>query len=967
MPADSHHETLEQSTATHDWQHSFVSELPPLPGEHSGTSVDLAAALWPTESTDDAAEAVDGPAAPGYRLVRKLGGGAMGEVYLARHLRLGRLVALKVIRAEASGPQWRARFLAEAQAVARLQHPNIVQIYEVGESADRPYLALEYVAGGSLAERLHRCALAPGAAASLVQVLARAVQHAHDRGIIHRDLKPANVLLQELDCPKVADFGLASIDPGARSEGIVGTPSYMAPEQDGRSGGRVGPWTDIYALGSVLYECLCGRPPFRGRTIEETLAAVHNQPPPDLPATVPHDLRTICAKCLEKQPQRRYASATDLADDLGRFLRGEPILARPVGTAERLWKWARRRPVVAGLLGLLTLAGITLVVVGAIYQSLLRESLKQTERQRSRAEANYQQALAAVDRLLSRVGSERLTKVPGVDEVRAELLEDALAFYSGFLKAAEEPDPALRWETARAHMQVGKIEQLLGRNDVAENHYRAGVSRFEQLSADFPGRGEYRDALADARLRLGQLLGPGAKSADAGSEFEQARTLWAAMSADARVADCDHAAGAWHQSAGRLNDAEACYQRALEKRRELVAADGTDAARRDLAMSLHNLAGLCLTVNRRGEALPYQTEAVQLFEQLARSRPNDEESRRLWAAGLHTLGVLHAWSGKHDKARQSYEQAIQLREALARFHPNAPDFQGSLARTYLNLAAVDLDTGRGLEAEKHTRQGVAILQRVVDQYPQDWEQTKSLIGAMTNLALMLQSTKRMDEAESVYLRAIALCEALIQAQPGNPHFTTSLSALSVNRGNLEKFRKRHRESLPWYGKSIRAADAALARDSRLMEARRWRLNAYGSRARALDALQEYDAAVSDWDAVVEQSPPDDVNVYRLFRSTALARARMYQRLDAEAESLSPKLRDAPSFHHLAESCAAAAAKASGDDRLSAGERTEWSRVFSRRTHTLMSQAILAADWRGRGELIVELFRNPELRRLPPSE
>lgn len=967
MPADSHHETLEQSTATQDWQHSFVSELPPLPEMHSGTSLDLAAALWPTESSDDAAESVDGPATPGYRLVRKLGGGAMGEVYLARHLRLDRLVALKVIRAEASGPQWRARFLAEAQAVARLQHPNIVQIYEVGESADRPYLALEYVAGGSLAERLHQTALAPNPAAKLVQILALAVQHAHDRGIIHRDLKPANVLLQELDCPKVADFGLASIDPGAQSEGIVGTPSYMAPEQDGRTGGRVGPWTDIYALGSVLYECLCGRPPFRGRTIEETLSAVHSQPPPDLPQTVPHDLRIICAKCLEKPPERRYASAAELADDLGRFQRGEPIRARPVGAAERLWKWARRRPVVAGLLSLLTLAGITLIVGGAIYQSLLRESLEQTEQQRSRAEANYQQALAAVDRLLSRVGSERLTHVPGVDEVRAELLEDALAFYSGFLKAAEAPDPALRWETARAHVQVGKIEQLLGRNDVAENHYRDGISRFEQLSADFPERGEYRDALADGHLRLGQLIAPGAKSADAGAEFGKARTIWMALHADARVADCDFAAGAWHQSAGRLNDAETRYRQALEKRRELVIAAGTDAARRDLAMSLHNLAGLCLTVNRRGEALPYQIEAVELFEQLARSRSNDEESRRLWAAGLHTLGVLHAWSGKHDEARRCYEQAIPLREALVRFHPNAPDFQGSLARTCLNLAAVDLETGRAFEAEQHTRQGVAILQRVVDQFPQDWEQTKSLIGAMTNLALLLQSTKRMDEAESVYSRAISLCEALIRAQPENPHFTTSLSALYLNRGNLEKFRKQHRESLPWYEKSIRAADAALASDPRLMEARRWRLNAHGSRARALDALQEYDAAVTDWDAVVAQSPPDDIVVYRLFRSTNLARARMYQRLDTEAELLGSLLRDSPSFHHLAESCAAAAARAGGDDRLSVGERTEWSRVFSRRAHGLMSQAILAADWRGRVELIVELFRNPELRGLPTPE
>jgi WD40 repeat protein len=290
------------------------------------------------------------PAVPGYAIEKVLGRGGMGVVYKAQHLALKRTVALKMVLAGGhAGPQEMARFRFEAEAVARLQHPNIVQIHEVGEADGYPYFALEFVEGGSLAQKLAGKPLPVRAAARLVEVLARAMQLAHSRNVVHRDLKPANVLLTADGTPKVTDFGLArqlDSDSGETQAGaIMGTPSYMAPEQASGRTHDAGPAADVYALGALLYECLVGRPPFKATTVGETLEQVRTRepmPPSRVQAKVPVDLETICLKCLRKEPEKRYASAAELADELGRFLQGEPILGRPVGRRERAAKWVRR-------------------------------------------------------------------------------------------------------------------------------------------------------------------------------------------------------------------------------------------------------------------------------------------------------------------------------------------------------------------------------------------------------------------------------------------------------------------------------------------------------------------------------------------------------------------------------------------------------------------------------------------------
>jgi tRNA A-37 threonylcarbamoyl transferase component Bud32 len=367
--------------------------------------------------------ATDGFSPPGYEIIEELGRGGMGVVYKARQVKLNRTVALKMILAgRHAGAADLQRFRTEAEAIARLRHPNIVAVYEVGEHEGRPFLSLEFCEGGSLDRKLAGNPLPPQKAAALVQTLAEAMQAAHQANVIHRDLKPANVMLGGDGTPRITDFGLArKLDEVGQTQtgAIMGTPSYMAPEQ-AESKKDVGPAADVYALGAILYQTLTGRPPFRAATTLDTIIQVVSDepvPPRQLNATVPVDLETVCLRCLQKDPRRRYASAAELAQDLGRFLAGEPVLARPVGSLERVGKWARRNPAVAGLLAAVAAALLLGVAVSGFFaidasrqasQARLNEeaALKNAEQARdneTRAMKARQELETSNDRLLTSV------------------------------------------------------------------------------------------------------------------------------------------------------------------------------------------------------------------------------------------------------------------------------------------------------------------------------------------------------------------------------------------------------------------------------------------------------------------------------------------------------------------------------------------------------------------------------------
>jgi hypothetical protein len=419
------------------------------------------------------------PELAGYRVLGFLGKGGMGVVYKALHLPLNRVVALKLMRAGPDAdPDLRARFRKEAESAARLQHPNVVQIYEVGQVGEVPYIALEYAEHGTLADRLGGKPQPPRAAAELVRTLARAVHAAHQCGILHRDLKPANVLLQRdpgqgggellAAIPKIGDFGLARPIEGGSGLSlagqIVGTPGYMAPEQAG-AGRDVGPAVDVYALGVILYEMLTGRPPFLGHDPLDTLRQVRSQepvPPSRLQPKVPRDLETVCLKCLHKEPHHRYVPAEALAEDLDRFLAGRPILARRAAPLERLAKWVRRRPAVAALLALSLLGLLLGLAEGLRYQRQLERHNVELRREREHAEKVIELLKlthAALQEVVRLSGPDAEGNPVGEESWEAGLR--TVAAYNEEIARRCGDDPDLQDEAAAARQVAERINTAL--------------------------------------------------------------------------------------------------------------------------------------------------------------------------------------------------------------------------------------------------------------------------------------------------------------------------------------------------------------------------------------------------------------------------------------------------------------------------------------------------------------------------
>jgi tRNA A-37 threonylcarbamoyl transferase component Bud32 len=477
---------------------------PDRSADAAATTLDVqATGAFPHQPTSPSEAA---PQVPGYEVLGTLGRGGMGVVYRARHLALKRLVALKMIRHTGQADEAeRARFKAEGEAVARLSHPNIVQVFEVGEVQGQPFCALELVEGGSLAQKLKGRPLPAREAARLVEALAQAMHLAHSRNVVHRDLKPTNVLLTEEGTPKVTDFGLArqlDTDSGQTQTGIImGTPSYMAPEQASGQAHAAGPAADVYALGAILYEALTGCPPFKGATLLETLEQVRSSepvPPTRLVPRLPRDLETICLKCLQKEPERRYSSARELADDLGRFQRGEPVTARPVGVVERLGKWVRRRPAVAGLLAamlLLAVVGGGLTAWFAVEARIARAD-RAADARTQEAELQKRDALARAEVAETRehtatIGFARMVARP-------------LGYQSGLLGPAERD--AL-WELAATDNDQARLiffEEGLASPEKAIRLQRRGPWAVQAAVGLDPGRrAQVRDLLL-GRLREGQ-------------------------------------------------------------------------------------------------------------------------------------------------------------------------------------------------------------------------------------------------------------------------------------------------------------------------------------------------------------------------------------------------------------------------------------------------------------------------------
>ena len=704
-------------------------------------------------STGSAAMLAAAPAVgpvPGYELLETLGTGGMGVVWKARQKNLPRLVALKRLRP--AGPlseDLRVRFRREAEAVARLQHPNIVQIYEVGEQDGESFLVLEYVACGSLAQKLADGPLPPGPAAALVETLARAIHFAHEQGIIHRDLKPANVLLMPDGTPKVTDFGLAKLLGASESSAtqtgaILGTPSYMAPEQ-ARGEATVGIAADVYALGAILYETLTGRPPFRGPSALETLAQVRDNdpvPPRTLQPKVPRDLQTICLKCLQKEPRRRYASAAELADDLRRFANGEAIRARPVGRLERLRKWVRRKPSLALLLGLLSLA-IAGAIGGAVWhERRLRQEVVRAEDAETRARRQYREARTLSNRIVGRLTDLKKTSLPGERELLAGVLDDALAFYRSAMESNANSDAETRADTALTLRQLGRMQVYLGRPEKIDS-LRKAAHLYEQLAAEEPAQLEHIEELALCYNDLGCCT--------AGEESVT-----------------------WHEKALAL--------RAEMARRQ--PDDLTHTA--SLAQSHHNLAARLQHEGRGGPIEAHYEQTIALAKKVLAQRPELIQTREILAQSYCNLGLIYhhtdranpQFAERRRQADDYFRQAESLLGPLLTEYPGHLEYHHTLAAVRLNWGNLLLDT-EGLDpALKVYGRGIELIEEVLRKEPSFSVARENALNLHGARAQAYESRSRFAEAVKDWDRVIELAEG-----PRRPTFRLRRAVALIRGGD----------------------------------------------------------------------------------------------------------------------------------------------------------------------------------------
>jgi serine/threonine protein kinase len=855
--------------------------------------------LW-TTAPPGTRTALSRIAPDGYEILDELGRGGMGVVYKARQLRLNRLVAVKMIRAgDEAGPAALARFRTEAEAAARVQHPHIVQVYEIGEKDGQPYCVMEYVNGGSLARCLAGAPLEPIASARLLETLARAVQAIHDQGILHRDLKPANILLhlapddnatitsdmlQSPGCvPKISDFGLAKPAESAgltQTGAVLGTPSYMAPEQADSRSQIIGPCADVYGLGAIFYELLTGRPPFRGVNVLETLEQVRRRdpvPPRQLQPAVPRDVEIICLKCLEKEPAKRYASAAALADDLERFRQNRPILARPAGRWERGLKWARRRPALATLAAAILFILIAALSGGLVYTLHLQAARAETERQRQQAARSYRQALEAVEQMLVRMGAQRIEAIPGTEKAQVDALKQAVRLYEELLAEQEQPDPDLYARLGFALTYLGNRQMGLGRPGEAESNCRRSLELLDNLPEDLRDR-RCRQQSAFARYILGTILTAKNKRSQAERLYREACDILTPLSDDPEA--CHLLGGCYtglSQVSKDLKQSREHILQALRLREDLHKKDPDNWFYRNaLAETLFNLAHGALSSGRADEAEALFNRCIALLGPLAErtTRMNDQPAARVGAQVilLHCytgLGMLWANRGKFDQAETFHRKAIALSEELVRLYLD-PSRRHELAQGYLDLGAAYQVSQKSKKAEEMYRKAIAIQEALVRDLPDIVLYRSNLASSYVNLGLLLSGV-RVKEALAFFHKGRALLEPLWREHPEDIRYAEVLSSNYSNQAQLLRNRAEPRKALPCNDRAIEVASAAHRRDPSNASVRHSYTMALGSRALTWGALQEHKKALADWDRLLEVAGPTEADKYRHWRALTLAK------------------------------------------------------------------------------------------------
>ncbi len=712
-----------------------------------------------------------------YKIVRLLGRGGMGVVYHAKHAKLGREVALKMVLSGGhASPEQLQRFILEAQAVAHLQHPNIVQIFEVSEHEGLPYFSLEYVDGEPLDVQLKKQLPEANEAARLMATLAMAMKYAHDHGILHRDLKPANVLMTRDGNPKVADFGLAKKledaddSSSTRTGTVMGTPSYMSPEQARGEIRELGPATDQYSLGAMLYELLTGRPPFLGaKPIETILQVVRDEPipPRQLRPKCPADLETICLKALQKVPAQRYLSCAEFADDLSRFLAGEPILARPVALRERIWRWCRRNPKIA----IPSAAAIVMMLLATTVStwSYVAVSAKNLQIESERDFARNQERIAKQQEAIAKEQQTLAESRERVARRQSKLALDSLQFVQ------TDVDNMLKPLSGVAEVRIALM--------------RAMANKWKDLEVKLTGGSE--DLTGEHGEAIATLMSSQARTAESLlqlGQVQEADDIYAKLieQAEQRVVLMDAV------DAARFNLAYLCLQRAVTQGK--LNSDPQVA----LDFNLRALKILeDVTANPKPKAYDPATDDKTPEQREADRKGLNESINSVHTAALTGLGSTYLGYGKLLQAAEAFAKAYEMGETNLAAIRGRPGFESlseaerdnltatrqlSLDTSGLALAYIYLRLGRTEESIIRYEAAIAGRREIVARRPTVSALQHGLAGFLGNYGNAYLWLDRPQDARPLLEESLERLLALHAEDPKNARYSSDLAAAHYRMG-----------------------------------------------------------------------------------------------------------------------------------------------------------------------------------------
>jgi serine/threonine-protein kinase len=725
------------------------------------------------------------PMVAGYQILGELGRGGMGVVYKARQRGLNRLVALKMVLAGAhAGAHLLARFHTEAEAVARLTHPNIVQIYEVGEQDGLPFFSLEFVDGSPLDKKLGGKPQPPREAAQLCATLARAMHFAHQHGIIHRDLKPANVLMTLDGIPKITDFGLAKLleeegDSSRTKTGtVMGTPSYMAPEQARGDVREVGTHSDLYSLGALLYECITGKPPFQGPTPMETMLKVTREEaaaPSRLRPDVSRDLETICVKCLQKEPAKRYGNCYELAEDLNRFLMSEPVRARPVGNIERVGRWCRRNPGWAAMWGGIA-ALLIFVASGSLYAAITINTAKQqadanariAKKNEEKAKKNEEKAkefgsaASQAYATLIREVQDKLKDKPALQDLKKQILLPSIKGLESLIVRMGKNQDAFNLDNlADAHLKMGWLYREIGQIDQAYKQFQETHEIRERIALANPNEEDARVQLANSWKDLGDItLHAKGDAAQARADYKRGLTI-----------------------ANDLAEHPKSDQPSLMDRKQVVA---------DLYYKLGDIA------DGPVEAREYYTQALVRRQEWRNAHPELADPMSRVADCYHDLARASFHSRDQNAARRYFEECLKLREEFLKRQPQSAFGKLILAFEHERMGDFQVRAGQPEQGKNSLQSALARYDELVKADPKNEENKKHLSRATYLLGTAYLRLHDTNLAEENYAKALQMRRELAEKdaanQPKQKDYMVNLARCGFHEAAAKKAEEIYKKS-----------------------------------------------------------------------------------------------------------------------------------------------------------------------------